>query len=166
MSPTTPTDLVALLAAQRAKLFGALIWSRCSRNANRNCGTPRLSAGLLADHEPPCVSLYQPKHRHHPDNQQDPMRYRNLLAEMEDFLRQKYPTREVRTLLEKFQALARDDSFWNHRTGWPFLVRPTASSGISSCNAPSRNCSSWPTAFTRSHCSVSSSRPTVTRFSL
>ncbi len=72
--------------------------------------------GLLADHEPPCISLYQPTHRHHPDNQQDPVRYRNLLAELEKSLRQKYPTREVRSLLEKFQALARDDHFWNHRT--------------------------------------------------
>ena len=72
--------------------------------------------GLLADHEPPCISLYQPTHRNHPENQQDPIRYRNLLAEMENSLRQKYPTREVRTLLEKFQALARDDHFWNHRT--------------------------------------------------
>lgn len=25
---------------------------------------------LLANHEPPCISLYQPTHRHHPDNQQ------------------------------------------------------------------------------------------------
>jgi len=73
-------------------------------------------SALLADHEPPCISLYLPTHRAHPENQQDPIRYRNLLAEMENSLRQKYPTREVRTLLEKFQALARDDRFWNHRT--------------------------------------------------
>jgi hypothetical protein len=72
--------------------------------------------GLLADHEPPCISLYQLTHRNHPENQQDPIRYRNLLTEMENSLRQKYPTREVRTLLEKFEALARDDRFWNHRT--------------------------------------------------
>lgn len=71
---------------------------------------------LLAGHEPPCISLYQPTHRHHPENQQDPIRYRNLLTQMEISLRQKYPTREVRSLLEKFQALARDDRFWNHRT--------------------------------------------------
>jgi Bacterial archaeo-eukaryotic release factor family 3 len=72
--------------------------------------------GLLTDHEPPCISLYQPTHRNHPENQQDPIRYRNLLAEMETSLRQKYPTRDVRTLLEQFQALARDVNFWNHRT--------------------------------------------------
>jgi hypothetical protein len=82
-------------------------------------------AALLADHEPPCISLYQPTHRFHPDNQQDPIRYRNLLREMESSLRQKYPTREVRTLLEKFQALARDDHFWNHRTdGLAILSSP------------------------------------------
>jgi len=71
---------------------------------------------LLADHAPPCISMYQPTHRNHPENQQDPIRYRNLLTEMEKSLREKYPTREVRTLLEKFQALARDQRFWNHRT--------------------------------------------------
>lgn len=80
---------------------------------------------LLADHAPPCISLYQPTHRNHPENQQDPIRYRNLLAEMENSLRQKYPTREVRTLLEKFQALAQNDRFWNHRTdGLAILSSP------------------------------------------
>jgi len=81
--------------------------------------------GLLTGQEPPCISLYQPTHRHHPDNRQDPIRYRNLLAELEGSLRQKYPTREVRTLLERFQALARDDRFWNHRTdGLAILSSP------------------------------------------
>ena len=80
---------------------------------------------LLADHEPPCISLYQPTHHNHPENQQDPIRYRNLLVEMEKSLRQKYPTREVRTLLEKFQTLAHDESFWNHRTdGLAILSSP------------------------------------------
>lgn len=73
---------------------------------------------LLGDHEPPCISLYLPTHRHHPDNQQDPIRYRNVLAEIESSLQQKQmsATREVELLLAKFQALARDDRFWNHRT--------------------------------------------------
>jgi hypothetical protein len=71
---------------------------------------------LVAVHEPPCISLYQPTHRRHPENQQDPIRYRNLLVEIENALREKYPTRKVRTLMERFQSLARDDRFWNHRT--------------------------------------------------
>jgi hypothetical protein len=34
---------------------------------------------LLRPHESPCLSLYQPTHRRHPDDQQDPIRFRNLL---------------------------------------------------------------------------------------
>ncbi len=90
----------------------------------RQITTDHLTA-VLSDHEPPCVSLYQPTHRRHPENQQDPIRFRNLLGELENSLRQKYPTREVRTLLEKFQALTRDDNFWNHRTeGLAILSSP------------------------------------------
>jgi len=80
---------------------------------------------LLAKHELPCISLYQPTHRSHPDNQQDPIRYRNLLKEMEHSLRQKFSTREVEPLMEKFQALAHDNDFWNHRTdGLAILSTP------------------------------------------
>jgi Bacterial archaeo-eukaryotic release factor family 3 len=71
-------------------------------------------AGLLDAHEPPCLSLYQPTHRHHPDNQQDPIRFRNLLRAMEESLRQKSPKFEVTPLLEPFQALANNYDFWNH----------------------------------------------------
>jgi hypothetical protein len=80
---------------------------------------------LLSDHNPPCISLYQPTHRQRPENQQDPIRYRNLLGEMEMSLREKDPTRQVRAILEKFQALARDNHFWNHRTaGLAILSSP------------------------------------------
>jgi hypothetical protein len=72
------------------------------------------AAGLFSSHEPPCLSLYQPTHRHHPDNHQDPIRFRNLVKSMEQSLRQKYTTREVKPLLEPFQALAEDLEFWNH----------------------------------------------------
>ena len=71
---------------------------------------------ILGDREPPHISLYQPTHRRHPENQQDPIRFRNLLKEMEESLRKKYATRDVRALLERFQELARDEQFWNHRT--------------------------------------------------
>lgn len=71
---------------------------------------------LLANQEPPCISLYQPTHRHRPDNQQDPLRYRNLLREIEISLRQKYPTEDIEALLERFKALAYDNDFWNCRT--------------------------------------------------
>lgn len=69
---------------------------------------------LSGDHEPPCVSLYQPTHRQHPDNAQDPIRFRNLVKKMEESLRQKYPKREIKPLMQPFEALAEDRNFWNH----------------------------------------------------
>ncbi len=71
---------------------------------------------LLRNEETPCLSLYQTTHRQHPDNVQDPIRFRNLVKEMEASLRQKYPKREVAPLLEPFEALAADADFWNHTT--------------------------------------------------
>jgi hypothetical protein len=80
---------------------------------------------LLADHEPPCISLYQPTHRHHPDNQQDPIRFKNLIRRIEGSLRQEYPTRDVRGLMEPFQELAANGPFWNHtRDGLAILAGP------------------------------------------
>jgi hypothetical protein len=73
-------------------------------------------AQLVAADDPPCISLYQTTHRRHPENQQDPIRYRNLLVDIEASLRDRYPTRQVRTLMERFQSLAHDDRFWNRRT--------------------------------------------------
>jgi Bacterial archaeo-eukaryotic release factor family 3 len=72
------------------------------------------AAGLWASQEPPCLSLYQPTHRRHPDNQQDPIRFRNLIKSMEQSLRQKYTTREIQPLMEPFHVLADDRDFWNH----------------------------------------------------
>lgn len=71
---------------------------------------------LLSVSEPPCISLYQPTHRAHPDNQQDPIRYRNLLKEIETSLLQQYSKEEAQQRLGDFQALARDEEFWRHRT--------------------------------------------------
>ena len=71
-------------------------------------------AELAAVHQPPCLSLYQATHRHRPENQQDPIRFRNLVKELETSLRQKYSAVETRLLLEPFEALAYDEAFWNH----------------------------------------------------
>ncbi len=69
---------------------------------------------LLSNHEPPCLSLYQTTHRRHPENQQDPIRFGNLVKELEASLLQKYPADEIEPLLEPFLALADDRDFWNH----------------------------------------------------
>ena len=61
-------------------------------------------AELLADHESPCLSLYQPTHRRHPENQQDPIRYKNLVKSLEESLRKRYSTHDVRALLGVLQG--------------------------------------------------------------
>lgn len=71
-------------------------------------------AVVFASQEPPCLSLYQKTHRRHPENQQDPIRFRNLVRKLEESLAKKYPKREVTLLLEPFYALADDHRFWNH----------------------------------------------------
>ena len=71
-------------------------------------------AGLFDADEAPCVSLYQPTHRRYPDNEQDTIRFGNLVRSVEQSLQQKYTTRDIQSLLKPFQALADDRDFWNH----------------------------------------------------
>jgi hypothetical protein len=75
--------------------------------------TDQLLAELSCAQPAPCLSLYQPTHRRHPENRQDPIRFRNLVKELEASLRQRYPAVEARLLLEPFEAVARSDDFWN-----------------------------------------------------
>jgi len=62
----------------------------------------------------PCLSLYMPTHRSHPEKQQDPIRYKNLLKELEESLLQKYSASEVKKYMEPMEALMNDDNLWNH----------------------------------------------------
>jgi hypothetical protein len=71
---------------------------------------------LMTFHEPPCISLYQFTNRHRPDNQQDPIRYKNLIRELESSLGRRYPARQTDTIMENFRKLEGDTPFWNHRT--------------------------------------------------
>ena len=71
-------------------------------------------AEVLAAHPAPCLSLYQPTHRRHPENDQDPIRFRNLVKELETSLLQTFPAAEVRSILQPFDALAADRDFWRH----------------------------------------------------
>ena len=71
------------------------------------------STGLLENCESPCISLYMPTHRHHPDNQQDQILYRNLVTQLEESLRKQFSRRVVVQLLEPFTALDNDRVFWN-----------------------------------------------------
>ncbi len=80
-----------------------------------NLLTNDLLVELSAEHhQQPQLSLYLPTHRHHPENQQDPICYQNLVKKLELLLRENHPAELVRSLLEPFQALGNDTAFWNH----------------------------------------------------
>ena len=70
-------------------------------------------AGLFDNPKPPCLSIYQPTHRHHPDNQQDLIRFRNLVKALEQSLQREYSARDADPLLDPFHKLAADSAFWN-----------------------------------------------------
>ena len=83
------------------------------------------AAGIFNNPEPPCLSLYQATHRVHPDNEQDPIRFRNLVKELEHSLRRDYSSRDIRHLIEPFHKLADDRAFWNSTlTGLAALGAP------------------------------------------
>ena len=79
--------------------------------------TKEALADLLKPAEAPCVSLYQPTHRTKPDSLENPIRYKNLLKEVEDSLKAKHGDREVAGLLKQFHTLAEDRNFWQHQRG-------------------------------------------------
>ena len=79
-----------------------------------NLITNNFRASLSSNNGAPCLSLYQPTHRHHPGNQEDPIRFRNLVKELGQSLQKKYSAPEIGALLEPFEALSRDHDFWNH----------------------------------------------------
>ncbi|MDQ6759191.1 MAG: hypothetical protein M3Z32_04900 [Acidobacteriota bacterium] len=76
---------------------------------------PKQDLALFLEHQdPPCLSLYQTTHRRYPENQQDPIRFKNLLKVLEESLLRQYSTSETGELLDPFRALLEDKLFWNH----------------------------------------------------
>lgn len=68
---------------------------------------------ILEETEGPFVSLYQPTHRHRPDNKQDVIRFKNLVKIIKDSLEKSYPKTEIEKILKPFYDLEEDVSFWN-----------------------------------------------------
>lgn len=69
---------------------------------------------LLAAEQSPCLSLFMPTHKNHPENLQDIILFKNLVREMKESLLQKYSADETQKHLEPFESLAEDENFWNH----------------------------------------------------
>lgn len=70
----------------------------------------------LAQHQQaPSISLYMPTHRAGPDMQQDPIRFKNLLREVERTLTERgMKPRDIEALLQPAQSLLEDIGFWRY----------------------------------------------------
>lgn len=58
---------------------------------------------------PPCLSLYQPTYRRHPENQQDPVRFCHGVEALAISLRQLHGAGQPYALLTPFYELAADE---------------------------------------------------------
>jgi hypothetical protein len=83
-------------------------------NTNIHQLTADLVTQLSGTHQGPCLSLYQPTHRHHPGNLQDPIRFRGLLKQIRQTLHEHHTTDTINTLTEPLESMGRDRDFWNH----------------------------------------------------
>jgi hypothetical protein len=62
--------------------------------------------------EPPCLSLYQPTNRKHPDNLGDHIQFKHLVEKLGSLLAKRYPDQDADKLLKPFRDLADDARFW------------------------------------------------------
>ena len=64
-----------------------------------------------------CISMYLPTHKAGREQQQDPIRLKNLIQQAEEVLLEKDINRmEMRTLLKPAQDLLVDNDFWQHQS--------------------------------------------------
>ena len=77
---------------------------------------------LLQVNSGPCVSLYIPTHRQHPDTKQDPIRFRNALKEAGRLLSDSSSASEIRALLDPIAAIPSVE-FWRHQADGLAILR-------------------------------------------
>jgi hypothetical protein len=71
---------------------------------------------LMEKRADPCISIYIPTHLYGPETQQDPIRLKNLVREVENQLGEKrWLPPEIDQLLEPIRLLIRDPLFWEHQ---------------------------------------------------
>ncbi|MDP2303774.1 MAG: hypothetical protein Q8N03_15260 [Ignavibacteria bacterium] len=76
--------------------------------------TTELIKELLSIGSTPCLSLYMPTYRSHPENLQDPIRFQNLVKQFEESLLEQYSAIEVKKFLEPYLTLNNNSEFWGH----------------------------------------------------
>ncbi len=77
---------------------------------------------IIFEKNQPAISLYQPTHRYSPDNEQDPVRFKNLVKEIDKQLEANFSREERENLLKPYYQLAENKRFWiNTRDGLVIL---------------------------------------------
>jgi len=76
--------------------------------------TRELIQELLSVDQVICLSLYMPTFRTHPEKLQNPIRFKNLVKQLEDSLLKNYPNNSFHKILEPMQSLINDNDLWNH----------------------------------------------------
>lgn len=59
------------------------------------------------------VSIYLPTHRNSPENKQDRIRFKNLLTEANNKIKEKFPDKDIKDLLKDAENLYENVEFWN-----------------------------------------------------
>ncbi len=77
---------------------------------------PEMMPELLNLKADTVISLYMPTFKTHPENQQDPRKFKELLKETEESLLLKHSSIEVQELMEPLHKLADNFDFWQHTT--------------------------------------------------
>lgn len=71
---------------------------------------------VLGDHPGPCVSIFMPTHRQGTDIREDPIRFKNLVAEAEHQLEEMgQSASQIEELLKPLRPLIEDNRFWQHQ---------------------------------------------------
>lgn len=68
---------------------------------------------MIFEEKGPFISLYQPTHKHFPENKQDPIVFKNLIRKIEQSLQKKAEKRLVISIMKPFYELEEDKDFWN-----------------------------------------------------
>jgi hypothetical protein len=76
--------------------------------------TEELIQELLAVDQAPCLSLYMSTDRTHPENLKNPIKFKNLVSQLEESLLEKYSANEVKESLEPLEEIANDNEIWNY----------------------------------------------------
>ena len=73
--------------------------------------------GLLKEHESPCISIYMPTGRRHPENLQDALHFKNLVTDAREKGISLAGKRGIQALLDRLASLIEDHDFWMHTLG-------------------------------------------------